>query len=130
VGLLGRAKPKVSRQELLDVVPLRNPEARIEDLDDGRIILRIPVRPRRIVRWLVRDDPDRPTLRSFELDSLGRQVWELCDGKRSVRRLIQRFAKANKLNLREAEVSVLAFLKTLTSRALVLLPDPRSMPRR
>jgi len=130
VGLFGRTKPKVSRQELLDVVPLRNPEARVEELDDGRIILRIPVRPRRIVRWLVRDDPDSPTLRSFELDPLGKQVWELCDGKLSVRRLIQRFAKANKLNLREAEVSMLAFLKTLTSRALVLLPDPRAMRRR
>jgi hypothetical protein len=127
VGFFRSDRPKVTRQEMLDAVPIRNPEARIELLDDGRRIVRIPVRPRRIVRWLVRDDPKRPTLRSFELDELGGEVWELCDGRRNVRRLIERFAKSHKLNLREAEVSMLAYLKTLTSRALLFWPDPGTM---
>ncbi len=129
MGFFRRAKPTVSRQEMLDVAPLRNAEARIEELDDGRIIVRIPVRARGIVRWLIREGPDRPMLRSFELDPLGRQVWGLCDGRRSVRELIQRFAEQNKLNLRESEVSMLAYLKTLTSRGLLFLPDPESMRR-
>jgi hypothetical protein len=130
VGLFRSSKPKVTRQDMLDVIPVRNPRARVEELDDGGMILRIPVRAQRIVRWLVREDPRRPRLRSFELDPLGAQVWELCDGRRSVRRLIRDFATRNKLNLREADVSILAYLKTLTSRGLLFFPDPRSQGRR
>jgi hypothetical protein len=128
--LFRSAKPRVSRQDLLNVAPVRNPEARAEELDDGSLIVRIPVRPRRIVRWLIREDPARPMLRSFEMDTLGRQTWDLCDGKRSVRRVIEQFAEKNKLNLREAEVSILAYLETLTSRGLVFFPDPRAMRER
>jgi len=124
------AKPRVSRRDLLDVAPVRNPEARVEERDDGSLIVRIPVRPRRIVRWLVREAPDRPMLRSFEMDALGRQTWDLCDGKRSVRGVIEKFAEQNKLNLREAEVSILTYLETLTSRGLVLFPDPRATRER
>lgn len=129
MGLLHRDKLKITRQEMLEAVPIRNPEARVEALDDGHTIVRIPVRPRRIVRWLVRDDPRRPALRSYELDPLGSRVWELCDGRRDVRRLIEEFARQNKLNLREAEVSMLAYLKTLTSRGMLFFPDPQTMRR-
>ena len=127
MGLFRRAKPKVSRQEMLAAAPVRNPEARVEELDDGRVIVRIPVRPRRVVRWLVRQDPKRPMLRSFELDPLGSEVWTLCDGRRNVRRLIEQFARKHRLNLREAEVSMVTYLKTLTSRGLLLFPDPQSL---
>lgn len=111
---------------MLEAVPVRNPEARVEELDDGRTIVRIPVRPRWGVRWLVRQDPKRPMLRSFELDALGSEVWALCDGRRNVRDLIEQLAELKKLNLREAEVSVVAYLKTLTSRAVLFFPDPGS----
>jgi len=43
------------------------------------------------------------------------------DGTRSVEGLIEHFAAEKRVNIREAEVAVLAFLKTLVQRNLVAL---------
>jgi len=48
-------------------------------------------------------------------------VWRHADGTRTVEALITTFAEHHQLSLREAEVPVLAFLKTLTQRNLIAL---------
>ncbi len=59
--------------------------------------------------------------KSFELDELGAFVWDAADGTRTVEGLIRHFAAEKKVNLREAEVAVLAFLKMLAKRNLMAL---------
>jgi len=61
------------------------------------------------------------TERSFGLDAYGREVFEACDGKRSVRAINRRFAKAHRIALAEAEMAVAAFLKTLLAKGLVAM---------
>jgi len=57
--------------------------------------------------------------KTFELDELGKFVWDACDGKTAVRRIIRKLADRYNLNQREAEVATVAFLQMLTRKGLV-----------
>jgi hypothetical protein len=59
--------------------------------------------------------------KTFALDAYGREVFEACDGKRSVRAIIRRFAGSHSLNRAEAEMSVTAFLRTLLRKGLIVM---------
>ena len=56
---------------------------------------------------------------SVELDSVGRQVWELCDGEHTLREMAEEFRKRHKLTRMEAEWSLRNYLKDLGRRGLV-----------
>mgnify|MGYP002062711251 CR=1 FL=1 len=62
---------------------------------------------------------DRKQTKKLQLDAMGTSVWDLVDGKRSVRTIIQIFAKAHRLENREAEVSVTSFIRQLGQRGLL-----------
>jgi hypothetical protein len=55
----------------------------------------------------------------FVLDALGSFVIRQIDGKRSVLEITERFIERHKVNRREAELSVTAFLKTLLERSII-----------
>jgi len=57
--------------------------------------------------------------RSFELDALGCEVYEACDGKRDVKTMIADFAQTHNLSIAEAEMSVSKFLNMLMNRGLI-----------
>jgi hypothetical protein len=57
--------------------------------------------------------------KTLELDKLGSSVWDLLDGKRSIRQLIQIFAETHQLQFREAEVAVTQFIRELGRRGLI-----------
>jgi len=60
-----------------------------------------------------------PQRRQLELDDLGSEVWELCNGELSLREMMERVAHKHKLSLREAEQSLRKFLNDLAQRGLV-----------
>ena len=62
---------------------------------------------------------NRKQTKKLQLDVMGTSVWDLVDGKRSVRMIIQIFAKAHRLENREAEVSVTSFIRQLGQRGLL-----------
>jgi hypothetical protein len=72
--------------------------------------------------------------RAISLDRLGSEVWQACDGRRTVQEIVDLFAAAHDLTFHEARLSVTAFLRLLTRRGLVVvvgrpkagLPRPRS----
>jgi hypothetical protein len=57
--------------------------------------------------------------KKLQLDSMGTAVWDLVDGSRSVRRIVQIFAEAHRLENKEAEVSVTSFIRELGQRGLI-----------
>ena len=63
--------------------------------------------------------------RTFVLDRLGREVYEYCDGARTVRDLVAGFADRHKVSVAEAEYSVTHYLKTLAAKGLVVLEVER-----
>ena len=112
-----------SRSGLLAATAVRNPKVSERRLDDGGLELSVPMTRSRLARWLSRSG-DAPIIRKFELDQLGVEVWRMMDGRSTVREMIERFATAHELNLREAEVSMLAYLRTLAGRGIMVLAMP------
>lgn len=117
-------KPLPSREALLRAVPLKNTLLRETPTPNG---LRLTGQVNSSWRRLLGAKPEK----TFELDSLGAAVWNSLDGRRTVEDLIRHFAADKRVNLREAEVAVLAFLRTLLRRGLVALaadPPPAQAP--
>jgi hypothetical protein len=114
-----------TREQLLAAVPVRNelakesPRGR-QGAKLGDVVLRLTA-PMKQSRWRAVLSSGTRAGKSFDLDELGAFVWQSLDGRRTVEAVIARFAKEKRVNPREAEVAVLAFLKTLTQRGLVAL---------
>jgi len=111
---------QLSRSDLLAAVPIRHPAAHEQTKDNGALLLAVPLPRARIARWLTLGNR-RPVIRKFELDERGAAVWRMIDGRTTVRSLIESFAEAHRLNLREAEVAMLSYLRTLSSRSIIAI---------
>jgi hypothetical protein len=110
-------RPVVSREEALAARPFRAVEAALEETADGGGRLTVEVRTTRTGRWFLRLPSQMK--KTFEMDEMGLMVWRLCDGKTSVQQIIRKLAKRYNLNLREAEVPTVTFLRTLVKKGLV-----------
>lgn len=60
-----------------------------------------------------------PERRSITLDEVGTEVWQMCDGQTTVAQMIDRLRERYKLDRKEAEVSLLSYLKTLGQKRFV-----------
>ena len=111
----------LSRREALEYTPVRSRQISEIRLDSGEVVIEYPL----IVRpWMAAlagrlGGGQAKQTKKLQLDALGTSVWDLVDGKRSVRTIIQIFAKAHCLGNREAEVSVTNFLRQLGQRGLL-----------
>jgi len=117
LALLRRQKP-LTREQSLSSIPVRNELIEVERGDDGEVRLVIPRRE----DWWVRAASRFfyvPRKRRITLDEIGGFVWDMCDGKNHVRDIIRALAKRYKLHRKEAEVSVVAYLRTLAKRRLI-----------
>lgn len=112
-----RRKPKLTKSQMLSSKPLRLSDIEPRPLSETKFLLTVPLRPKPLARLFLRI-PSTAT-KTFELDSLGVFVWQHCDGKTSVRQLIRKLAKRYKISERQAEVSTLQFLFTLTKKGLI-----------
>ena len=50
---------------------------------------------------------------------MGTEVWQMCDGHTSVATMIDRLRECYKLDRKEAEVSLLSYLKTLGQKRFI-----------
>lgn len=121
---------RVSLDELLAAIPLRNHSVECGRDNGDEMVLRVPLRR----RWYMRMPfslifPFR-THRSVALDRLGRAVWEACDGTRSIEMIIESFAAKYQISFHEARLSVLEFLKSLTRRGLIVIAGRASKGKR
>lgn len=124
--LRGKISPRLTREESLRAIPVRNEKVEVEqDEDLQETLIRIPRRDDWWVRWLARIF-FIPKHRKVTLDELGSFVWNFCDGKHTVGELIDAFAARYKLNRKEAELSMTAFLRMLAKRRLIGLAVPQS----
>jgi len=115
-----KSSPRPTRQQLLSSVPHKNVLVKETAMAEG-LRLTAPLRPNRLREVL----GARAGEKSFELDQLGGFTWRSIDGKRNIEGLIRLFAEEQRVSLREADVSVVAFLKMLAQRNLIGLVTPR-----
>jgi len=112
----------MARQEALDMVPLRNMEAKAEVQENGLVLIsyEVAVKPwfgrvaSKVGLW-----DGRPMTRQLELDEIGSYVWGLFDGIRTVREIVALFTERYKVQRREAVLSVTEFIRMLGQRGLL-----------
>jgi hypothetical protein len=116
----GQQANVASRADVLDVVPVANCALRIERQGEG-LLLWVPLRPRwwmgPPLGWIL---PFRRE-KGLALDALGRQVFEACNGKSTIERIVEGFAARHQLRFHEARQLVLTFLRMLVERKVVAL---------
>ena len=113
------AKPKqpgIDRKRSLDGVPVVNPGVVVDDADPERLVVTVKLQRGRGL--LARFQP--PVMeRRVRLDALGSFVFAQIDGVRPVRRILDMFEARYRVNRREAELSCVAFLKSLAGRQVI-----------
>ena len=113
--------PHLSRTDALCCIPVRNPLVSENRLDSG-VLLSYPetLKPwfAGILRRMKKESELR-RMRKLQLDILGTGVWDLVDGKSTVTEIIDSFAGLHQLYHKEAEVSVIQFLRELGRRGIV-----------
>ncbi len=120
-----KKKPKnvnIKRTESLDCKPVKNVHVTETLLENGEVLLTYPVMTRPWFANLIRHlggPSEKAHTKKLQLDILGTAVWELMDGKLTVRQVIQRFAMKHQLHSREAEVSITLFLRDLGKRGII-----------
>ena len=116
-----REQPRISTGQFLAAVPMVNHAAALTPMAAGGLLVEVPIpRPRYLVppiSWILPFSGQR----RIELDKLGRAVLELCDGRRSVERIMETFAADHALTFREAQLSVTQFLRMLTERGVIAI---------
>lgn len=122
--------PKIGREAMLKSKPARNEALEWEKSDDEEVTITLTrsddwkVKVLSKVFWI----PDRRTL---VLDQIGAQIWDMCDGKTTVDAMIRELSKQHKLNLKEAEVSLLNYLQSLGKKRLIgFVVDKQDLPRK
>jgi hypothetical protein len=125
-----RKKPKIGREAMLKSKPARNDALTWEKNENDEVIVTIERREDWKAKvlskifWI-------PKSRTLMLDQIGAQVWDMCDGKTTVDQMIRHLSKEHKLNLKEAEVSLLTYLKNLGKKHLIgFLVDKEDLPIR
>lgn len=82
------------------------------------VLLKVPRRADRIgnlvARWF-----KLPDHKKIELDEIGSDVWERCDGATSVEAITRAICSQYRLNRRQGETSVTAYLRMLAQRRLI-----------
>ena len=113
----------MTRLEALAYKPVKSTQITETRLETGEVVLEYPLAVRPLVaavaRRLGKSQQDLVQIKKLQLDVLGTSVWDLVDGKRSIRRMIQIFAETHRLEKREAEVSVTQFIRELGQRGLL-----------
>ena len=116
------ATGSLDRSAALRCTPVKSAMISEHRLENGEVLIRYPVAVRpwmaKLMQRLGRP-ADAVQSRKLQLDSLGTAVWDLIDGKRSVKEITQTFAGAYRLQAREAEVSVTRFVRELGRRGVI-----------
>ena len=123
-----KEKPRLAREEFLDavVVPFEGVRSRLDDR--GLTVLEVTFTrsplAARLAKWF--GSAARPF--SIELDERGSFVWDLCDGRHTIRQMIALVSEHCELKPEEAEVILTEFIRTLGDKgvAAVVVHDEQS----
>ncbi len=117
--------PVISKEQLLKSKPIRNPEIEWHKYPSGEVAIITKVEPKGFKKVIARMYGVEPK-KKILLDAVGSFVWDLCDGKHTVEDIIRKLMEKYKLHRREAETSLLIYLRMLSERSLIgfILPKP------
>ncbi len=112
-----KKQPHISKRQMITAVPVKNDALEFVE-SNGRVSAIYPLlggwRAKFLAFFL-----QKPRRRTIELDELGGEFLEYCDGIREVGEIIGLVRQKHLLSWKEAEVSTLAFLRELGSRGII-----------
>jgi|WetSurMetagenome_2_1015567.scaffolds.fasta_scaffold585114_2 hypothetical protein len=118
------ALPLSGREEALGRTPVKNRHLCEERAAGGEVVIHYPVAVRpwiaTLARWLGAG-ASAPRTAKLQLDAMGSEVWEMLDGRTSLREITERFAGRHRVGTTEAETAVAQFMRELGRRGLVAL---------
>lgn len=103
---------------MLNSRPARNESLEWEKVESGEIKIQIVRQDSWKIRMLSKVFYI-PKERNITLDEVGSEVWVMCNGRTSVGQMIESLSGKYQLNRKEAEVSLLAYLKTLGQKRFI-----------
>lgn len=115
---LRKSQPQLTRDQAMGAYPVRNPALQWRVNEEGNVLVILPRRgdiQGKALGWLFMVPESKPV----ELDEVGTDVWNHCDGDHTVAEIVALLAEKYKLNKREVEVSLTEYLRTLGKRGLV-----------
>ncbi len=117
----------MTRRQAMALAPVRNRDVVETETPSGCVRLSLPVAVRPPLAGLVRRLglwDGRILRRTVELDEMGTAVWRLIDGTRPAGEIAAALAARYRLDPREAELAVAAFLRQLGRRGAVAVTAP------
>lgn len=120
---LRRPGKAMTREQAMAARPRQLPTVSRQRQEGGKLVVRVELERPSWQRWL--GAPGRFG-RTFVLDTYGQEVYESCDGKTKVERIIRDFAAEHKVSQAEAELAVSKFLQTLVAKGLVAIEVKKS----
>ncbi len=113
------AQSAPSTADILEAVPMVNRVANISRGSRGGALAQVPLRKPWYLGGPVRWVFPVPDTRSVKLDVLGVTVLDLCDGIRTVERIILEFALRHRLSFVEAQKPVMEYMRQLVQRGIL-----------
>ncbi len=114
-----KKQPSIGREAMFKSKPVRNDGLEWKKTEEEEVAVTLSrdennwkIKVLSKVFWI-------PKSRTLVLDRVGSQVWDMCDGRTTVEAMIRRLSESHKLNLKEAEISLLAYLKQLGKKGLL-----------
>lgn len=125
---LGTKKPEppISRQEAMQVMPIRNPSLEWEVNEDSNVVVTLPRRRDLKGRLLTFFFPI-PESRPVVLDEVGTFIWQRCDGNYTMDELVECLCAEYNLNRKEVQVSLVEYMKMLGQRGMVAIAVPEEI---
>lgn len=114
-----RKPPPLTREQSLEAIPVRNAAVTFERDEDGLYTIHIPLRNTWWVKGLSRIFPLPSEGKKISLDEMGSTVLDMCDGETTVKEMIAQTAARFKLTRKEAEISLMAFLRELGKKGII-----------
>ena len=113
-------------EQFLAAIPFQNVAMELDKRPGGHLLAKVQIdRPGWLVppiSWVIPYGKHR----RVELDAVGAKMLDLCDGQRTVEKVIEKFAADHKLTFREAQLPVTLYLRQLTQRGVVAIVGGRA----
>lgn len=122
-----RQKPELTRTDALLCIPDKNRLVKENRLESGEMVLSYPQIYKAFfqkIRNMIKTSPPQTYTRKIELDQLGCDVWSMIDGKKDINSIVREFATLHRIHVRESEISVTLFIKSLGEKGLIVIKDP------
>jgi hypothetical protein len=108
----------VTKDEFLRLRPIISPYVEQKRRTDTSLLLKLDTRMYK-KRSIIKRFLPTPDFKRIQLDTLGMEVFLLCDGKNRIKDIMEIFQEKYKMTAMETQLSVQKFLISLTERHLI-----------